>query len=498
MAESLGEKAARATKWSMATQVASKAISPVTQMVLAHLLAPEAFGVVALANMVLSLADLFSDAGFQKYLIQHEFDSDDELYLSADVAFWTNMAVSFTLWAAISLFRDRIAALVGNASIGPLIVFACSSLPLTAAVSVQTAVYQRSFDFRTLFKSRVGSSLLIFAVSVPLAVMGASYWSIVCGTVASNLFLAVWLTVRSSWKPKFRYEVSALREMLSFSVWTLVEALSIWLTGWVGTLILGTLLDSYTVGLFNTPVSFVNATMSMVTAVIIPVSFATLSRLQDDGPRFAKAFCEIQRMLAYLLAPLGVAIFVFRDTLVLLVMGEVWAASSTLFGLQALASSVVVVFGHVASEGYRAMGKPRVSLLVQLFVLGYTIPAYIVGAKAGYEVLSVIVPMARLIGVFVHLLACWMVLKLSPLTMFGNVAPFYVASLLCGTACMSIALLFTPGTIGQCVLMAVFATAYAALSLMVPPLRRTLCEALTRLGLLRMLPKWMVEYVAQD
>jgi PST family polysaccharide transporter len=178
-------------------------------------------------------------------------------------------------------------------------------------------------------------------------------------------------------------------------------------------------------------------------------------------------------------------------------MGEVWAASSTLFGLQALASSVVVVFGHVASEGYRAMGKPRVSLLVQLFVLGYTIPVYIVGAKAGYEVLSVIVPMARLIGVFVQLVACWMVLRLSPLRMFGNVAPFYVASLLCGTACMSIALLFTPGTIGQCALMAAFATTYAALSLMVPPLRKTLCEALTRLGLLRILPKWMVEYFAR-
>ena len=66
----LGDKAASATRWAFASQVAAKLISPLTTMVLARLLTPEAFGVVASVTMVTSFADVFSDAGFQKYLVQ--------------------------------------------------------------------------------------------------------------------------------------------------------------------------------------------------------------------------------------------------------------------------------------------------------------------------------------------------------------------------------------------------------------------------------------------
>ena len=68
----LGVKAALAAKWSIATQVIAKLISPVTTVILAHLLAPEAFAVIATVTMVVSFAEMFADAGFQKYLIQHE------------------------------------------------------------------------------------------------------------------------------------------------------------------------------------------------------------------------------------------------------------------------------------------------------------------------------------------------------------------------------------------------------------------------------------------
>lgn len=168
MEETIAEKTVRATKWSVVTQVAPKLIWPVTQLVLAHLLAPEAFGVVALVNMVTSFADMFSDVGFQKYLVQHEYVEGEDLSLSADVAFWTNFALSLALWAGIAAFRDPIAAMLGDPAVGLAIALACASLPLTSAVSVQTAVYQRSFDFRTLFFSRVGSAALVFLVSVPM------------------------------------------------------------------------------------------------------------------------------------------------------------------------------------------------------------------------------------------------------------------------------------------------------------------------------------------
>ena len=118
MPDELTKKASSATKWSLVTEVAVKLISPLTQVALAHILTPEAFGVVATVTMVTSFADMLSDAGFQKYLIQHEFRDEKALSRGANVAFVTNLTLSLLLWALIAVFNEPLAAMVGNEGLG--------------------------------------------------------------------------------------------------------------------------------------------------------------------------------------------------------------------------------------------------------------------------------------------------------------------------------------------------------------------------------------------
>ncbi|MTL38516.1 oligosaccharide flippase family protein, partial [Turicibacter sanguinis] len=96
--EELNNKLIIAAKWSAITEVVSKFITPLTNMILARIVSPEAFGVVATITMITSFADMLTDAGFQKYLVQYEFKNEEEKYKSASVAFWTNFIVSIILW----------------------------------------------------------------------------------------------------------------------------------------------------------------------------------------------------------------------------------------------------------------------------------------------------------------------------------------------------------------------------------------------------------------
>ena len=80
--QNLNNKVIRATKWSGITEIAAKLVAPVTTMVLARLLTPDAFGVLVTAQMVISFAEIFTDAGFQKYIVQHEFVDDNDKYKS--------------------------------------------------------------------------------------------------------------------------------------------------------------------------------------------------------------------------------------------------------------------------------------------------------------------------------------------------------------------------------------------------------------------------------
>ena len=284
-----------ATKWSSITELAAKLITPITNMVLARILAPEAFGVVATLTMVVSFAEIFTDAGFQKYLIQHEFADEEDLACSTNVAFWTNLIFSLLLWACIACFSEPIAALVGSRGCGMAIAVIGAEIPIFAFSSIQTARYRRSFDFKSLFFARMTTTAIPLLITVPLALIFRNYWALVCGTLAKDIANAIILTVKSKWKPKLLYSVQKLKEMLSFSIWTIVENITIWLTNYVGMFIVGVALSEYYLGLYKTTMATVNSCIGIITAATTPVLFSALSRCQNDDVEFRKVFFRFQR-----------------------------------------------------------------------------------------------------------------------------------------------------------------------------------------------------------
>ena len=191
-----------ATKWSFITNLMRKMITPVTNMILARLLTPDAFGVVATINIVISFSELFSDAGFQKYLVQHEFENERDLYKTATVAFWTNFCVSVIIWLFIAVFRDSIASMVGSKGYGFHLVIASLAIPFAALSSIQQAIYKRSFDFKGLFLPRLINSIVPIFVTIPLAYSYRNCWALIVGTLLGSISDAVILTIKSKWKPR--------------------------------------------------------------------------------------------------------------------------------------------------------------------------------------------------------------------------------------------------------------------------------------------------------
>ena len=417
----LGQRVVGAAKWSIMTQVVAKLIGPVTTMVLARLLTPEAFGVVASATMVTSLADTISDAGFQKYLIQHDYKDDEKRSLSACVAFWTNLAISLLIVGVIAIFNEQLAVAVGNPGLGIVLIVASLSLPLTSLVSVQTALYQRALDFRTLFSTRVGSSFLILLVSVPLALLGFGYWSMIIGTLSSNVLLAIWLTAKSEWKPHLQYSVRELRSMLSFGMWILLESLATWVNTWAGTFILGALMSAYYVGLYRTSTNICSSIMSVFTSAIIPIAFSALSRVQGDDERFERILLKMQRYLAMCIIPLSFFCLVYRHALTLFLLGDQWGETELFIGLWMFTGCINVVFGYMCSEAYRAKGKPSLCVLVQVVYLAPFLPALYVSASFGYECVSIVMPALRIVLAMINLTVLKVVFGISPLRMLANV-----------------------------------------------------------------------------
>lgn len=424
----LHRKILNATKWSSITEVIAKIIVPLTNMILARILAPEAFGVIATITMIISFVEMFTDAGFQKYLVQHEFKNEKEKHTNANVAFWTNFILSFLLWGIISIFNEQIAIMVGNPGLGIVIIVACVQLPLTSFSSIQMALFRREFDFKSLFIVRVISVLIPFLVTIPLALLGFSYWSLIFGTISMQIFNAVFLTIKSKWKPNFFYNVKILKEMLSFSIWSLIEAISIWLTAWVDAFIIGYYLNEYYLGIYKTSTIMVNSLLGLITAATIPILFSALSRLQNDDSKFRKLFLKFQRLVSVLVFPIGVGVFLFSDLATQLMLGSQWNEASDVIGIWALTSAIMIVFGHYSSEVYRSKGKPKLSFFAQVMHLVVLAPTCIIAAKYGFWPLVYARSLIRLQFVMVHLVIMDKVMKISVIKTFKNVFPTIIAS----------------------------------------------------------------------
>ena len=428
MSEALNSKVRTATVWSTIGEVFAKLVTPITSIVLARLLTPEAFGVVTTLTMVITFAELFTDAGFQKYLIQHEFKNAEDREQSTTVAFWSNLVMSLLFWGIIALVNASLAALVGNPGLGHVLVIACAAIPLEAFSSIQMALYKRDFDFKTLTKVRMVSTLIPLFITVPLAFWLRSYWALVIGTLTVNLVNAVLLTAFSKWKPRLYYSFDKLKEMISFSIWSMVEALSIWLTNYVDIFIVGTMLSQYYLGLYKTSTTLVGQIMGLVTAITTPILFSALSRLQNDEQEFQRLFFRFQKIVGLLIIPLGVGIYLFRDFVTLVFLGSQWVEASGFIGLWALTGTITIVISYYNSEVYRAKGRPKLSVLGQVLHLIVLWPVVWIAVRYGFETLYCARSLVRLEGLYVGLFIMGIAIKMPVGKILTNILPTCIAS----------------------------------------------------------------------
>ncbi len=389
-------KVKNATIWSMITQIITKLFSPIINIILARLLIPETFGVIATVTIVMSFTDIIIDAGFPKYIVQHEFHNITEERDNVTVAFWSTLIIAMLLWTLIIIFQHPIATLVGNSYLSDVIVIAGIQLPINAMYSTLTAYHIRNFDNKDIFISKLAQALLPLFVTIPLAWIGLRHWSIIIGSISGTVIATAILLLKSNWKPSFTYSIKLLRSMLSFSMWTVLEGFFLWLATWVDIIIISNVFSDYYLGLYVTAYNMVNAVLSMITSAIVPILFVALSRTQNEKNLFCLIFLKYQKMIAYFLFPIGIGIYLYRDFATYIILGMNWSEASFIIGSYALTAAIKITLVNINSEAFKAIGQPKFSLFLQVLDLCILIPACVISTKYGFWSLVKVRALVRL------------------------------------------------------------------------------------------------------
>lgn len=370
--------------WSLFSEIAAKFVTPVTNMILARLLTPNDFGVLAVCNMLITFADIITDAGFGKYLVQHDFKDEKEKKEYANVAFWSNLFISIVLTSLIIFNRASIATLLGNSEYATVIAIASIQLVLTSISSIQTGLFRRTFEYKKLFIARVVVAAVPLAVAVPIAFLTRSYWALIIGNLSSAAINSLLLTGLSKWRPNLYYSFQKLRNMFSFSFWSLCEGLANWAIFWVDTFLVTQFYNEYYVGLYKNSANMVMSIMGMISASMSPVLLSTLSRVKDKKDTFYALFLSIQRIVLYLVLPMGIGLFCYRKIATYILFGSQWGEAQNIVGAWSLMMMLSVIFYSFPAEIFKSKGIPKYLFILQCIYLLIIIPTCVISLKMGF------------------------------------------------------------------------------------------------------------------
>ena len=308
----------------------------------------------------------------------------------------------------------------------------------SAFSSVQMAWYRRDFNFKFLLNIRLITILTPILISIPMALMGYDYWSLIAGILGAQLFTALALLKSRKNQINLFFSGRIFMKMFSYSAWSLAEAFSIWLTAWVDTFIISRCLDAYYLGIYKMPMAIVTTVMAMATASLAPVLFAALSRVQHDQQAFSNTFFTFQRYMALFLVPIGVGLFVFQDFVVHLLLGPQWKLAGIVLGSWALSSAIMTVTANLISEIFRAKGLPNLSFWTQVLHLVILIPVIYICIQYDFTTFVYARSIVRMEMLAVAMLFLALFVNMSVLRILSNISVYLITASIVGGIAYSV------------------------------------------------------------
>lgn len=370
--------------------VGSQAVKFVLQtgatMVMARLLTPADFGLVAMVSSLLGFVILLKDFGLSTATVQKQSITPDEL----SILFWINVLIGLFIMAVLFIC----APLVGSFYHEPRarnIAMAFGGMALLSSLAAQhAALLQRQMRFGSLAARDLLALLAGIICGVVAALFGLQYWALIIMQAANTTAGTVFLWWKSGWRPKLVRRTSGLNQLLKFGGSLTVANLLAYANHNLDNILLGKFFGDVAVGFYSRAQGILNKPLAQVLPPIMNVATPLFSRLMDDQIKFGKAAIKLTEITCFGGCLLVLGIFSTADWIVLLILGSQWLETTPVFRLLALFGlleplSWLLGTILVASGSPEAMAKWRALTLVVVlisFIIG--LPWGILGVAAAY------------------------------------------------------------------------------------------------------------------
>ena len=392
-----------AIRWTTIAMVGKSILTFLQMVILAHLLVPEDFGLMAIIMTVIFFAQIFSDMGVSNAII-HNRDITRETLSSL---FWLNVFSSTVITLFIIILSPLIASFYGDQRLQYIMILV-SPFFIVLAIGQQLQVLaEKNLSFSKLARLEIISSLAGFLTAIGVALVGGGILAFIAGILVSACTGTIlsWWYFAKEWRPLWRFKIADVGSYLTFGTYMMGNNLLNGLNTYADILFGGRVLSAGTLGAYSLPRDLSLRIAFVVNPIVTRVGFPVMAMAQDDRLLLKSIYLKTIRMTASINFPIYIGLFAFASEIIELLFGGQWHESVSLLRILAL-WGLVRSTGNPVGSLLLAVGKVDLNFKWNFGMTFILLPILWVGSKYGAESLA----LSLLIAHFAMVIPLWYVL----------------------------------------------------------------------------------------
>ena len=447
--------------WKFAERAGAQVISFIVTIVLARLLSPAEFGLIAMVTVFIAIANVFVSSGFGSALIQKK-DADNLDYSSV---FFLNIGLSIILYGIIFMSAPIVANFYGYEILTPVMRVLGLRLILAAINTVQQAYVARNMIFKKFFYATLGGTLVSAIVGITMAYMGFGVWALVAQYMVNTTVdtIVLWFTVK--WRPQLQFSIIRVKSLFSFGWKLLFAGLLNTLSNQSRQLIIGKMYSPSDLAYYNKGLQFPALITTNINTSISAVMFPVVSKAQDDLERLKMLTRKFIRVSSYFIFPMMMGLAMVAEPFIKLLLTEKWLPCVPYLRIFCF-SHAIIIMQIAIQNAIMARGRSDVFLKMDIAskVLGIMLLIFVM--RQGVMAIALISIVTGTFNVVMKVIVSKHMIGYTYLEHLLDNAPILAVSAIMGAAVYLINLLGFSSIITMCIQIPLGIVIYLLLSLL--------------------------------
>ncbi len=362
--------------WAISIRVGERLLSVARVVVLARLLAPQDFGILGIAMLVMEFLEAFTRTGFGAALVQRK--GDIRSYLDTS---WTVQIFRGVVQAGVMFLGASYIATFFDAPNAVLVIRVLAGASLIKGfLNVGIVYFQKDLQLHKQFVYQIGTAISAIVVAVPLALILRNVWALVFGVLAGEFVALLLSYVIHPYRPRFNLNFQKAKQLYSFGRWIFLSALISYTASQLDRIVVGKLIGTMFLGLYQMGRTLSNTATKEVGAAVSLVAFPVYAELQDNVQKLRQAFLRTWETTACIALPIAVILFFLADSAVKLILGPQWLPAVPVVKILAISGFFLSLIGGGGAI-FKGIGRPRLEMQLNLLRIVITIALFYPLAK---------------------------------------------------------------------------------------------------------------------